>query len=96
MIDTELQELLIKPQTKVIDVRTQMEFAAGSVVGAINIPLNELPDHVGTFKNEKTPLILCCASGARSNQATHFLIGQGVQNVHNGGSWMDINYLKNK
>lgn len=78
----------------IIDVRTPGEYMGGHVAGSINIPLNELPERIAELKKMSQPLLLCCASGMRSSQATRFLTEQGVRCV-NGGSWMDVNYLIN-
>jgi len=74
---------------KIVDVRTPAEFMGGHVVGSINIPLNEVPQRVDEFKEMKH-VILCCASGGRSMQATGFLTQHGV-NCENGGSWLQVN-----
>jgi rhodanese-related sulfurtransferase len=37
------------------------------------------------------PLILCCASGNRSGHAAQFLQQHGLQEVYNGGGWMQVN-----
>jgi rhodanese-related sulfurtransferase len=37
-------------------------------------------------------LIFCCASGNRSGQAVYYLQESGVENVCNGGGWMNVNY----
>jgi len=86
-------ELLKSAQTVVVDVRTPGEFMGGHVAGSINIPLNEVPARVDEFK-EMGKVVLCCASGGRSGQATMFLQQYGIECV-NGGSWLDVNYLKN-
>jgi rhodanese-related sulfurtransferase len=39
------------------------------------------------------PLVLCCASGGRSGQATYFLSQLGIDCV-NAGSWLDVNYIQ--
>ncbi len=80
----------------VVDVRTPMEYSSGHVVGSINIPLNELPNRVNELKGIEDPIVLCCASGMRSGQATQFLAQSGFQNVSNGGSWTDVQYHLNK
>jgi len=36
------------------------------------------------------PIVLCCASGMRSGQATAYLKSLGVD-CENGGSWLDVN-----
>ena len=86
-------ELLKSAQTVVVDVRTPSEYMGGHVAGSINIPLNEVPARVDEFK-EMGKVVLCCASGGRSGQATMFLQQYGIECV-NGGSWLDVNYLKN-
>lgn len=74
-------------EATIVDVREPYEFQAGKVEGSINIPLGEVPGRVEEFKNMKKPLVLCCASGGRSGQATSFLAQNGVEDVHNGGGW---------
>lgn len=75
----------------IIDVRTPMEFSGGHVANSINIPLNEIQARVTEIKAMEQPIILCCASGGRSGQATYFLQSQGIS-CENGGSWLDVNY----
>ena len=86
-------EQLIRANATIIDVRTPMEFSAGHVAGSVNIPLNELQLRVEKIKEMQQPFVLCCASGARSAQATGYLKSQGIA-CENGGSWLDVNYLK--
>lgn len=86
------EELIKNNKGTIVDVRTPAEFRGGSVSGAVNIPLNEIPLRLEELKEMKSPLILCCASGNRSGQATHFLTRKGVDCV-NGGSWLEVNYL---
>lgn len=75
----------------IIDVRTPEEFMGGNVAGSINIPLYEIQDRLEEFKQIQTPIILCCASGGRSGQATAFLKQHGL-NCENGGSWMNVTF----
>lgn len=75
----------------IIDVRTVAEFYGGSAPDAINIPLSEIQQRIDEIKAIKTPIILCCASGNRSGQATAFLQSQGIKNCSNGGSWFEVN-----
>lgn len=76
----------------IIDVRTEGEFSMGHVNGSINIPLNEIPERMEELKNIKGKIILCCASGNRSGQAHRYLMQNGFTEIHNGGSWMDVEY----
>lgn len=77
-------------QKTIIDVRTPAEFMGGHVAGSINIPLNEIPTKVDEIKAMEQPIILCCASGNRSGQATMFLKQFGID-CSNGGSWLMVN-----
>jgi len=74
----------------VIDVRTPAEFAGGHVAGSINIPLDTVQRELPRFKAIEGPIVLVCASGNRSGQATAWLKSQGLANVENGGSWMNF------
>jgi len=74
----------------IVDVRTPHEFAEGHVAGSLNIPLNEVPDRVEEFRAMEKPLVLCCRSGSRSDNAMRFLLQQGITDVHNGGSWQQV------
>lgn len=75
----------------IIDVRTPGEFMGGHVAGSINIPLGEVVARLDEIKAMKQPIVLCCASGNRSGQATMFLKQNGID-CSNGGSWLDVNF----
>lgn len=86
-----LSELLKQQNAVVIDVRTPAEFMGGHVAGSRNIPLQTIPQHVAELKALNKPIVLCCASGGRSGQATAFLQAQGLKDCYNGGSWLSVN-----
>lgn len=92
----QLNEILKQRNTRIIDVRTAAEFSEGHVMGSINIPLNEIPNRVSELKQMNGPIVLCCASGNRSGQATSYLESLGFDQVYNGGSWLDVNYFSSK
>ena len=73
----------------IVDVRSPAEFAQGHAAGAINIPLDQIPQRVNQLKSLTTPILLCCASGARSGQAQRFLSSQNLD-VQNVGSWKNL------
>ena len=87
-----IENIDIKEAT-IIDVRTPGEFMMGNVEGSINIPLDEVSSRVEEFKNIEGNLVLCCASGGRSGQATMFLQQNGLSNVYNGGGWQTVDLL---
>lgn len=90
-----IEKIIKDNEGTIVDVRTRGEFMSGSVSGAVNIPLNEIPERIEELKNLKKPLVLCCLSGNRSEQAAYILSQQGVE-CCNGGSWLDVNYYKSQ
>ncbi len=86
-----IEELVKAGKATIIDVRTPSEFMGGHVVGSVNIPLQEIPQRLQEFNSMKH-IVLCCASGGRSAQATVYLKQHGIDCV-NGGSWLDVNCL---
>ena len=89
------EQIIKEKQGTIVDVRTPSEFMGGNVAGSINIPLQEIQQRMDELKNLKEPLVLCCASGNRSGQATQFLTQQGIE-CCNGGSWLDVNYYQSQ
>jgi phage shock protein E len=87
------ESLIKEKNATIIDVRTSAEYQGGHVVGSVNIPLQEIANRVDEIKSLNSPVVLCCASGNRSGQATQFLTQFGIECV-NGGSWLDVNYLQ--
>ena len=87
------EQIIKEKQGTIVDVRTTSEFMGGNVAGSINIPLQEIQQRMDELKNLNQPLVLCCASGNRSGQATHYLSQQGIE-CCNGGSWLDVNYYQ--
>ena len=87
-----IENIDIKEAT-IIDVRTPGEFMMGNVKGSINIPLDEVSSRVEEFKNIEGNVVLCCASGGRSGQATMFLQQNGLSNIYNGGGWQTVDVL---
>jgi len=85
----------IKDGAFLVDVRTPDEFSAGSVKGALNIPLDKVPMELAKFKGKKN-IVVFCRSGNRSGQAKSILEQSGFQNVINGGTWENVNQLVNE
>jgi phage shock protein E len=74
----------IKSGARIIDVRSPQEFAGPSYPKAKNIPLDVLPSRMGDLPKDK-PIVLYCASGARSAQAARMLKKAGFQDVVSAG-----------
>lgn len=73
-----------------VDVRTPAEYAAGSVPGAINIPLDQVESQLSQFK-DKENIVVFCRSGGRSAQAMNILNQNGINDVVNGLTWQNVN-----
>ncbi|MDP2742107.1 MAG: rhodanese-like domain-containing protein [Hydrogenophaga sp.] len=80
---TEAVMLMNRDKAVVVDVCDATEFAGGHVIGAKNVPLADLETKLpGTVKNKATPVILVCATGARSNRALATAKKLGYENAH--------------
>jgi len=65
----------------IIDVRETWEYDENNI-GARNIPLASLPDHIDELSCHKDEeLIVHCQSGRRSNQARKYLAKHGFNQV---------------
>ena len=71
-----------------VDVRSPAEFAAGNRPGSVNIPLEEIGRRAAQLDKNK-PVVLSCASGARSGVAAGILKGMGFRSVTNAGPWQN-------
>ena len=89
-------QLINREKAVVVDVCEASEFATGHVTGAKNIPLGELEAKLpGMVKNKALPVILVCASGARSSRGVAIAKKLGYEQVQalGGGlkAWKDAN-----
>jgi len=75
---------------RVVDVRTPAEFKDGSYPGAINIPVSVLPVRMNELELRDKPIVLFCASGARSGQGARLLKQAGFTDVTNAGGLDDM------
>jgi len=73
---------VVTDTTQFIDVRRPDEVAQGGIVGALNIPIEELADRVGELDPQRRTVLLC-RSGNRSTQAGEFLAAAGFVDVVN-------------
>jgi phage shock protein E len=79
---------LLSERAAIIDVREPVEFRAGNLPSAINIPLGALEREIpARFPDRNTPLLLHCATGARSASGESILRNLGYQRVGNLGGF---------
>lgn len=77
----------------ILDVRTEEEFSAGHIPGALLIPDYELEQQAANELRDKGQLILVyCRTGRRSKNAAQLLISLGYTNVLDFGGINDWPY----
>jgi phage shock protein E len=84
----EVAKQLVAEGAALIDVRTPGEFARGALPGARNIPLSEIGARAAEIGPKDKPVVLYCASGARSGSARRMLTGLGFTRVEDLGAMM--------
>jgi phage shock protein E len=80
----------IRAGALLVDVRTPDEFKDGSYNGAINIPLAALLARQEELGAKDRPIVLFCASGARSGLGARLLKQAGFTDVVNAGGLEDM------
>ncbi len=93
-------EDFIKQNAFFLDVRTPEEFEEGSIIGAINIQIDELRQRINEICVPKdTPIIVNCYVGLRAYLAIMILKNLGYTNLYNlsGGyrTYSTLNYRLN-
>ena len=68
--------LQLADSQKLLDVRTPAEVEAGTIPGAVNIPLDQLRDRLGELSKDKEWLVFCQV-GLRGYLATRILLQNG-------------------
>jgi NADPH-dependent 2,4-dienoyl-CoA reductase/sulfur reductase-like enzyme/rhodanese-related sulfurtransferase len=71
---------------QLIDVRTPSEFSAGSIPGAISIPVDEIRQRVSEIKKE--PILVNCQVGQRGHTATMLLKELGFDATNLDGGYL--------
>ena len=89
-------QLINRERAVLVDVREPEEFATGHMIGAKNVPLNQLDEKLAsTVKNKNVPLLLVCATGARAQRAVAMAKKLGFEQAQAvaGGlkAWKDAN-----
>lgn len=69
-----------------LDVRSEREFAAGHLPGAVNVPVSQLAVKLETLGDKGRPVVVYCASGVRSTRAASLLRDARFSRVLNLGA----------
>jgi phage shock protein E len=68
------------PTLFVLDVRTPVEFAAGHVAGAVNIPVDQVAARLADVPRDKD-VVLYCRAGVKSKEAAGLLERSGYKRL---------------
>jgi rhodanese-related sulfurtransferase len=78
----ELHEMVKNGGAQLIDVRTPVEFAAGHVAGARNVPVYALKQALPSLVlDPNRPIVAICATAHRSPPAVRLLRAAGYKNA---------------
>ena len=69
---------------RLIDVRSEAEFAVGHIPGAINVPLEQVEARIADIGD--APIVMICEAGTRAAIAAGWLEGQHAVSVLQGGT----------
>ncbi len=87
-----MSDLMNKIQSgaAIIDVRSPEEFNEEAYPNAVNIPVDQIQSRISEFGEKTKPIIVYCASGARSAYAARILKNAGYTDVVNAGGLFDM------
>ncbi|MGI5888653.1 MAG: FAD-dependent oxidoreductase [Oscillospiraceae bacterium] len=83
---SDVEKLPRDGSVQLLDVRTPVEFGRGSAEGFVNIPLDELREHIGELDKSK-PVYAMCQSGLRSYLACRILSQEGFRCFNLSGGY---------
>ncbi len=75
-----LKKVIASGNALLIDVRQPSEYRTGHIIGAVNIPLRELDEHLSDIPTDKE-IVLYCSTGFRSAMGVMALHLQGFTQV---------------
>ena len=91
----EAVRLINREKAVLIDVCEPAEFAAGHAAGARNVPLGSIEGSKDLPSNKALPIVVMCATGARSGRAAGMLRKAGYERAvavaGGNAAWRDAN-----
>lgn len=82
----------VPDDAQIIDVRSKMEWDEGHPVGAVHIPMEEIPSRYGEFDFDRD-IYLICKSGGRSAQVCRWLEMNGIDAINISGGMIDWEHV---
>ena len=71
-----------EPGARVLDIREEIDWHTGHIIGALNIPIDELKERLDELPDQGTALIICCTQGLRATGAAHILKESGWRKLY--------------
>lgn len=84
VVDNAQLRALATDGIRLVDVRTTSEYELGHIPGSENVPVDEIASRVAEW-DASAPIIVYCATGARSAQAASTLRSLGFKTVYDLG-----------
>jgi rhodanese-related sulfurtransferase len=76
-VDPQQAKNLIDAGWRVLDVRTDAEWAEGHIAGSQHVPMNQVVEDIGDHLDH--PVVVVCAMGGRSSRVAQYLALQGLE-----------------
>jgi rhodanese-related sulfurtransferase len=76
-VDPQQAKNLIDAGWRVLDVRTDAEWAEGHIAGSQHVPMNQVVEEIGDHLDH--PVVVVCAMGGRSSRVAQYLALQGLE-----------------
>ena len=92
VVDGATARRLVAAGARLVDVRTQQEFDAGHVAGAVLIPYDQIAARAAELGAKDAPIVLYCRTGRRTAIAAQALQALGftrVWDMQGMGNWPD-------
>jgi rhodanese-related sulfurtransferase/DNA-binding transcriptional ArsR family regulator len=88
MARSDLESALYAGEAVLIDVRPSIEFQAGHIVGALSVPIGELPQRLDTLPKDKTIVAYCRGEYCLfADEAVALLLQNGFDAIRLEGGW---------
>jgi len=80
-VDAQQLQKLQSSGAWVVDVRTAYEYSSAHIPGAVNVPIDKLPQAAAGW-NKNQAIVVYCATGARSANALAYLSANGFRKLY--------------
>ncbi|SFN73825.1 Rhodanese-like domain-containing protein [Chryseobacterium oleae] len=89
----DIKQIVNSSDVTLVDVRIQEQYEAGTAKGAVNIPLAEIQNNIGSLKGKK--VVVFCNKGIQADQAMEILKKNSVE-AYDGTSWKNVKAIQDE